>query len=325
MPLIGLDAVCNSKMNNINKYQTWIILFAVVLGLLLGQYEPGVQYAGQMIVPLLMMMLFGLFLGLNLSEFRSSFLNIRFSATQLVFNFVWTPVFAYLLGMCFLSQNLPIWIGFVLLMVTPCTDWYLLFTGIAKGNVTLSTTALPVNLILQVILLPVYLMIFFGESGNIEFEPLVESIVLVLFVPFFMAVLLKRWLSNTGKTRSLTNFFEKAQLAFLALAVTAMFAAEGKNLTDNPQVILVLLLPILVFFATTFLLTQVAGRLLKFDYADRVSLTLNTMARNSPIALAIAVAAFPEQPLIALSLIIAPLIELPILALTTQVLLKSRV
>jgi hypothetical protein len=30
-----------------------------------------------------------------------------------------------------------------MLMVTPCTDWYLIFTGIAKGNVALSTAILP--------------------------------------------------------------------------------------------------------------------------------------------------------------------------------------
>ncbi len=47
-----------------------------------------------------------------------------------------------------------------MLMVTPCTDWYLIFTEIAKGNVALSTAILPVNLILQVLLLPIYLFLF---------------------------------------------------------------------------------------------------------------------------------------------------------------------
>ena len=84
-----------------------------------------------------------------------------------------------------------------------------------------------------------------------------------------------------------------------------------------------LLIPVLIFFAVTFVLSWVVGAFLKFNYADNVSLVLTTMARNSPISLAIAVSAFSSEPLIALSLVIGPLIELPILALTSQILLKK--
>jgi len=59
-------------------------------------------------------------------------------------------------------------------------------------------------------------------------------------------------------------------------------------------------------------------------YEDSVSLNLTTLARNSPISLAIAVTAFPDQPLIALTLVIGPLIKLPILAIVSQFLLLIR-
>jgi ACR3 family arsenite efflux pump ArsB len=51
---------------------------------------------------------------------------------------------------------------------------------------------------------------------------------------------------------------------------------------------------------------------------------LTTLARNSPIALAIAVATFPDKPLISLALIIGPLIELPVLFLASRILLRSK-
>jgi ACR3 family arsenite transporter len=68
-------------------------------------------------------------------------------------------------------------------------------------------------------------------------------------------------------------------------------------------------------------ISQKVGQYMKFPYTDRTSLSLTTLARNSPIALAIAMTAFPEQPLIALSLVIGPLLELPILAIFTQLIL----
>ncbi|MFD1167218.1 arsenic resistance protein [Sphingobacterium daejeonense] len=311
-------------MDKINKYQTGVILLSVITGLLLGHINFVADYSAKFIVPLLMVMLFGLFLTINISELKSSFLNVKFSLTSIIINFVWTPILAYILGYIFLTNELPIWIGFVMLMVTPCTDWYLVFTGVAKGNVPLSTSILPVNLILQVLLLPVYLMLFFGKSGNVELSSLVESILLVLVVPFVLALIAKKTIGKNGKTgTNLIQFFEKSQVLFLALAVVAMFTSEGKNLIDNPDVIYKLLIPVLIFFAVTFALSQLVSKLLKFSYADKVSLVLTTMARNSPISLAIAVSAFSSEPLIALSLVIGPLIELPILVLTSQVLLKT--
>lgn len=272
-----------------------------------------------------MVMLFGLFLTIDLNELKTSFLNVKFAVSNIVLNFLWTPLFAYGLGYLFLSDQLPIWIGFVMLMVTPCTDWYLVFTGAAKGNVPLSTSVLPVNLVLQVLLLPIYLMVFFGTTGNVELNSLVESIFLVLVIPFAGAHITKKFFDRGKSTvRRSISFLENSQVLFLALAVVAMFASEGKNLVENPDVIYSLLVPVLIFFAAAFLIAQIVSRVLGFPYEDRVSLTLTTMARNSPISLAIAVAAFPTQPLIALSLIIGPLIELPILVLTAQGLLKLR-
>lgn len=312
-------------MEKINKYQTGVIIIAVIFGLLLGYVEFIADYSARLIVPLLMVMLFGLFLSININELKSSFLNVKFSLSNILFNFVWTPIFAYFLGYIFLVNDLPIWIGFVMLMVTPCTDWYLVFTGVAKGNVPLSTSILPVNLILQVVLLPVYLMLFFGKSGNVQLTSLVESILLVLVVPFLLAWIGKKVVGNNGKTGvNLLQFFEKSQVLFLALAVVAMFASQGKNLVDNPEIIYKLLIPVLTFFAVTFVLSQIVSKVLKFSYADKVSLVLTTMARNSPISLAIAVSAFSAEPLIALSLVIGPLIELPILVLASQILLNNR-
>ena len=100
-----------------------------------------------------------------------------------------------------------------------------------------------------------------------------------------------------------------------------MFASQGKYLLQNMNIVLLLLVPVLLFFIINFLLGQFIGRMMHLSYKDTVSLSLTTLARNSPVALAIAVTAFPDEPLIALALVIGPLIELPVLAFVSQVLL----
>lgn len=99
-----------------------------------------------------------------------------------------------------------------------------------------------------------------------------------------------------------------------------MFASEGKNLIDNPMLLVQMFVPLLIFFAVLFFVAQIAGRLMKFSRRDTVSLNFTTLARNSPLSLAIAVATFPDRPLISLALVIGPLIELPVLSVISGIL-----
>ncbi|MED4164492.1 arsenic resistance protein [Halalkalibacterium halodurans] len=312
-------------MNIMERLQTVIILFAVGFGLLLGQFSFIEQYAETFILPFLLLMLYGLFLIIPLKGLKEAFKKIKFLSTSVIINFLLTPLLAWGLGAIFLADHPALWLGFILLLVTPCTDWYLIFTSIAKGNVSLSTSILPVNLLLQVTLLPIYLFLFAGTMGTFEVATVTE-VVLFLFVPFLFANL-TRYLFKKKKevlTNKVIPFFASSQIIFLCLAITAMFASQGSYLINNLNVILLMIVPLFLFFVINFILAQTVGKLFRFNYEDTVRLNMSIIARNSPIALAIVLTAFPDQPLIALALIIGPLIELPVLAIVAQGLLKIR-
>lgn len=185
---------------------------------------------------------------------------------------------------------------------------------------------LPINLILQVLLLPLYLLLFSGTIETISMATLMESVLLVLVVPFTLAHL-TCFLLRTRKEvleHKVMPFFGRAQIVFLSLAIVAMFASQGSYLWNNLEMMYILIVPILIYFIMNYMLGSVVGRMLRFSYEDSVSLHLTIIARNSPVALAIAVTAFPEQPVIALALVIGPLIELPVLAAVSQLLLVTR-
>ncbi|WP_332631299.1 arsenic resistance protein [Halalkalibacter flavus] len=309
-------------MNLFEKLYTLIIFLAVITGIGIGQVEFIRANAESFIVPLLVAMLYIIFLQIPIEEIKKAFKNIKFTYTSVIINFVWTPLLAWLLALVFLGDNPALYIGFIMLMVTPCTDWYLIFTGIAKGNVALSTAILPLNLILQVIMLPIYLLIFGGTTGVKELSFLMESILIVLFIPLVLAFLTKMFLKNKQQLRdNLLSNLSVLPIIFLSLAIVAMFASQGQLLLDNLDLMWQITIPILLFFIVNFFVGQKIGQLMKFPNSDKTSLSLTTLARNSPIALAIAMTAFPDQPLISLTLVIGPLLELPILAIFTQLLL----
>ncbi|WP_282142539.1 arsenic resistance protein [Cytobacillus oceanisediminis] len=309
-------------MNLIEKLYTVIIFLAVIFGISIGQAELIRANAESFIVPLLVAMLYITFLQIPIEDIKIAFKNKKFTYTSILINFVWTPILAWLLAMVFLGDNPSLYIGFIMLMVTPCTDWYLIFTGIAKGNVALSTAILPLNLILQVILLPICLLIFGGTTGVIELGFLVESILVALIIPLVLAVLTKILLKNKDQLReSLVSSLSVLPIIFLSFAIVAMFASQGQLLLNHLDLLWKITIPILLFFMINLFVSQKAGQLMRFPNSDRASLSLTTLARNSPIALAIAMTAFPDQPLIALTLVVGPLLELPILAVITQILL----
>ncbi|MFP4307346.1 MAG: arsenic resistance protein [Desulfococcaceae bacterium] len=312
-------------MSFVEKTQSLIILAAVFVGLALGHYPMVAQRAASFILPLLVLMLTGVFLHVPLQNLKTAFQFRRVAIASLVINFAWTPLFAWLLGWLFLSEQPALWVGFLMLMVTPCTDWYLVFTGISKGNLPLSTALLPVNLVLQLLLLPVYLFVLAGAVLPLNRGLIVENIGIVLLLPFFAANALRhfivRYRSDCWLEQRALPLVQTAQIALLALAIVAVFASKGQTIIQRPHLLLRLLPPVLLFFGGNLALAFVVSKWLKSTYDNFVSLSYTTLARNSPIALAIAVAAFPGEPLVGLALVVGPLIELPTLALISKVLL----
>lgn len=75
-------------------------------------------------------------------------------------NFVWSPLLAVGLGAVFLRDQPALWVGLIVLLVTPCTDWYLTFTDLADGDVPFATSLLPYDLVLQLLSLPLSLYVF---------------------------------------------------------------------------------------------------------------------------------------------------------------------
>ncbi|WP_041581967.1 arsenic resistance protein [Salisediminibacterium selenitireducens] len=312
-------------MQLIEKWYTLIIVTAVTAGLILGQWSKVASFAEQLIVPLLMGMLYVTFLQIPLQAIREALTNVRFTALSLILNFIWTPLLAWGLALVFLSGEPALYIGFIMLMVTPCTDWYLVFTGIAKGNTALSTAILPVNLLLQIVLLPVYLLLFGGMTGTVHLDPLLSGILFVLIIPFLLARMTDAVLKRHSAIRNrVMQTLSPMPILLLSLAICAMFASQGSLLLNNLYLLVLLLIPIILFFLVNLAVSQITGQKVGLAYPDRVSLSMTTLARNSPVALAIAITAFPDQPLIALTLVIGHLLELPILALVSKVLLVRK-
>lgn len=304
------------------KLEPLIIFSAIILGLIFSKIQMIAQNSDYLINIFLCLMLFGLFLEVPLKDIKNSFKNYKFTQTSLIINFIWTPLFGYFLGSLFLKGNIDILIGFFMLILTPCTDWYLIFTKLAKGDLTLSLSILPLNLILQILLLPVYLIIF--TSGSmLNYTQLLYSLLIVIVIPFLLSQIIKHVLNN-NLNKKLSNIFNKLEIWLLSLAVFCIFTSQGELLFNNLNSLIIIFIPLILFFTINLILDLIISKKINFTYKEYASLTMTTLARNSPLALAIAINSFPNNKLISIALIIGPLIELPVLYIVSKLCLKIK-
>ncbi|WP_295599777.1 arsenic resistance protein [uncultured Methanobrevibacter sp.] len=304
-------------MDLVEKLEPIIIFTAIIIGLIFSNMQTIAQNTGNLINIFLCLMLFGLFLEVPLNELKDSFKNTKFTATSLIVNFIWTPLFGYFLGSLFLKGNVDVMIGFFMLILTPCTDWYLVFTKLAKGDLTLSLSILPINLVLQIILLPIYLVIFFSSANTIDYAQLAHSLLIVIVIPFIAAQIVKFILNSDLKEKA-DEVFSNLQICFLALAVFCIFASQGELLFTNLDSVITIFVPLIIFFIANTIIDLLLSEKINFIYEEYASLTMTTLARNSPLALAIAINSFPGHELISIALVIGPLIELPVLYVVSR-------
>ena len=304
-------------MELMEKLEPVIIFSAVIAGVIFSNISAFAQNTSYLINIFLCLMLFALFLEVPLKDLKNSFKNVKFSITSLIINFIWTPLFGYFLATLFLKGNVDVMIGFFMLILTPCTDWYLVFTKMAKGDLTLSLSILPINLIVQIILLPIYLVIFFSSGNTMDYSQLLYSLIIIIVIPFIAAQIVK-FILNDNLNRKASDLFSSLQIWFLTLAVFCIFASQGKLLFNNLNSIITIFIPLTIFFAANAIIDLLISEKINFTYSEYASLTMTTLARNSPLALAIAINSFPGHELISIALVIGPLIELPVLYIVSK-------
>lgn len=319
-----------AALSILDKIQPAILISSVFSGIFLGTIFPEfAHYSDFILYVAIIILVYSVMLGVPYGNIWISFKNWRFFSIAWFVNFVMIPLLAWGLAIVFLSSYPPFFVGFILYLVTPCTDWFLVFTSMAKGDVPLALALLPTNLILQVLLIPVYLVLFAGKAVPFQFHALIETMLIFIILPFLFAGLTRFFLRNIkgedGANEVIEKILSPFQLITLTLVLFTMFAGQTHTILDNVGPLTFVLIPVIIFFFISFFLSWFVSRLFHLVYKEYALLTCTVAARNSPLSLAIAVGLFPHQPLLQVTIIIGVLIELPILILIVLLLLRFHI
>ena len=105
--------------------------------------------------PVLGLLLYATFLGIPFASLRRAARDLRFMAAVLVLNFAVVPLVVFGLSR-FVAGDQALLVGVLLVLLTPCIDYVIVFTGLAGGASDRLLAAAPVLMLAQMLLLPVY-------------------------------------------------------------------------------------------------------------------------------------------------------------------------
>lgn len=141
----------------LDRIQPFLLMGSIAVGLLIAYLFPsGAKALSPVVTGGVFLVIYFIMLGVDPRGVMHAFTRWKPTALAIGINFVITPLIAWLLGYLFLRDDPNIWVGLILYLVTPCIGWYLVFTELAKGDVELGVSLLFWNVLLQIVLMPIY-------------------------------------------------------------------------------------------------------------------------------------------------------------------------
>ncbi|MFY1637225.1 arsenic resistance protein [Solwaraspora sp. WMMB335] len=301
---------------------TLVLLAAILGGSTLGALVSDAGAAvGDFVDPMIMLLVGCLFFTLSLDGLSTLRRAPRTVLLALGINFIAVPLVACVLTA--LVPNDALRLGVLIYCLAPCTDWFLGFTRLAGGDTRIGAALIPVQMVLQLALYPVWLGIF--ADGTVAPAPAdVGDTLLTWFVLPAVAGLglrlLLRAVAPKGWRGVVVATVDRAIALVIAAVIIGIFAANIATILTDVGAFAWVLLVVFLFFVVTFVVGESVTNLVGLPYPEHALLTMTTSARNAPLMLAVTAIALPDQPVVYAAIILGMLIEFPHLTALTHVL-----
>jgi ACR3 family arsenite transporter len=327
-------------MSGFERYLTVWVALCIVAGIALGQLFPGLfQAVGRMeiarvnipvglliwvmIIPMLVKIDFG-----ALAQVKGHWRGI---GVTLFVNWAVKPFSMALLGWLFIrhvfapylpAEQLDSYIaGLILLAAAPCTAMVFVWSKLTDGDpyFTLSQVALN-DVIMIFAFAPIVGLLLGIASITVPWDTLLTSVVLYIVIPVILAQLLRRSLLERGEAayRAALARLGPWSIAALLATLVLLFAFQGEAILEQPLIIAMLAVPILIQVFFNSGLAYWLNRRMGEKHSVACPSALIGASNFFELAVAAAISLFGFKSGAALATVVGVLIEVPVMLLVVR-------
>ncbi len=339
-------AAAPAPMNLFERYLTVWVFLCIVVGIALGQFFPGpFQLLGRMEIArvnlpvglLIWVMVIPMLLRVDFGALHQVGRHWRGIGVTLFINWGVKPFSMALLGWIFIRQVFAPYLppeqldsyvaGLILLAAAPCTAMVFVWSRLTRGDplFTLSQVALN-DAIMVFAFAPIVALLLGLSSISVPWDTLLTSVGLYIVIPVMLAQLWRKTLLRRGPAALDATLARIGPWSITALLATLvlLFAFQGKAILEQPLVIGMLAIPILVQVLFTSSLAYWLNRLVGESHNVACPSALIGASNFFELAVAAAISLFGFESGAALATVVGVLIEVPVMLLVVRVVNSSK-
>jgi len=259
----------------------------------LGNTQPSLapRFEG-LLWPVLAALLYTTFVQVPLLHTRDAFRDRRFVFAILVGNFVLIPLVVWL-ALKWLPDDPALHLGVLLVLLVPCTDWFITFTQLGQGNTARAIAVTPLNLVVQLLMLPTYLWLMLPAAdfgAALRMEEMLPAVLALIGVPLVAAALTERWVEARPERAVLRTRLGWWPVPLLAVVVFLIAGAQVGTVRDAGPMLLEVLPVFVGFLLVAAVLARLLTRALRLPMDAGRTLAFSLGTRNSFVVLPFALA-----------------------------------
>ncbi|MCK9380868.1 MAG: ACR3 family arsenite efflux transporter [Sulfuritalea sp.] len=335
-----------ASMSTFERYLTVWVFLCIVAGIALGQWLPALFQMLEklevarvnlpvglliwiMIIPMLVKVDFG-----ALHEVRN---HVKGIGVTLFVNWLVKPFSMAFLGWLFIRHlfapmlpagQLDSYIaGLILLAAAPCTAMVFVWSRLSNGDPLFTLSQVALNDSIMIVAFAPLVAFLLGISAiTVPWDTLFTSVLLYIVIPVILAQLWRKSLLAIGQEHFDATMEKIGPWSISALLATLvlLFAFQGKAIIEQPLVIALLAVPILIQVFFNSALAYWLNRALGEKHNVACPSALIGASNFFELAVAAAISLFGFESGAALATVVGVLIEVPVMLLVVKVVNSSK-